>query len=132
MEKLILAVVLGLVGLVPLGVVLSRMRRNRDLRADGIRTHAVVSEVLTGMNDGMQTITLTYGPADGANWAPIARRTMMGGGPYQVGQKIEIIYDRADPHRMIYGWKHNYTVVLVLLGIVAMAFIAFAVRIALT
>ena len=125
MEKLILAAVLVVAGLLPVGVVLLRRRRNQRMMREGVRTHAVVSEVLTGINDGMQLITIEYHPQTGP---AIRRRMSLGGGPYAMGQKIEMIYDPADPQRMMLGWKTYDGLLLVLAGALALFLIAFAVR----
>jgi hypothetical protein len=129
MEKLILAAVLVVAGLLPVWVVLLRRKRNQRMLREGVRTHAVVCEVLTGINDGMQVITIEYHPQTGP---AIRRRMSLGGGPYSVGQKLEMIYHPADPQRMMLGWKTYDGLLLVLAGAVAVVLIAFAVGLVVT
>ena len=91
---------------------------------EGVRTHAVVCEVLTGINDGMQVISIEYHPQTG----PVQRRRMsLGGGPFTLGQKLEMIYHPSNPQRMMLGWKTYDGLLLVLAGAMALFFIAFAV-----
>lgn len=125
MDLFVMRIVLVLVGLLPMGVVWLKMRGNRRLLREGIRTHGVVRYVHGSSHSALNAIDLEYTTQSGMRFH---KRLSVAGLPYAVGAQLPLIYDPTDPSRMMLGWKHNYTWIFLLTGLIAIAFASFALR----
>lgn len=125
MDLVIVRLVLVLVGLLPTGVVLLKTRGTRRLVAAGIKTKGVVAQVDGIGHSQLNSIVVTFTTRTGQR---VSCRLSVAGAPYRVGQELPLIYDPADPRRMMLGWKSSYPILLVLTGAIALAFLVFAIR----
>ena len=129
--EITLSIVLGLLGSVPLVIVLIKQRRVNKLRKTGIPVSAVVEDIIETRGykgvSNFQVIVQYFVSGRGTmrssfNFSYSGKQPL-----YRRMESVEIFYDKNKPERVITKKGNNYTVALVLSAIMAAAFLALSV-----
>jgi hypothetical protein len=114
---------LGLIGFLPMGVILFRKYSNDKLKKKGVSTTAVVRDVYGVSIRGLNAVRVEYKVKETGEI--VSKNLRVAGLPYSVGDELPVIYDPVKPRRMQPDMKKGYIPILIFTVIIA-AFILFA------
>ena len=114
---------LGLIGFLPMAVILIRKNSNDKLKKHGIATTAVVRDVYGVSLRGINQVRVEYRVIDTGK--VLSKNLRVAGIPYSIGDELPVIYDPVNPKRMQLDMRKGYIPVLIFTIIIA-AFVIFA------
>ena len=125
--ELFLAFTIGVLGLIPMGIVLWKRYRVKQLKQTGVLVTGVVEDVIERQgykgSRYYQAIIQYYVPGRGTMRGSFifgySRRRPL----YTRMQSVELYYDKNKPARFIPKQGNNYTAALILTAIMAVAFL---------
>lgn len=114
---------LGLIGFLPMVVILIRKKSNDRLKRHGVATTAVVRNIYGVSLRGINIVRVEYKVRETGE--TFSKNLRVAGMPYSVGDELPVIYDPQKPRKMQPDMKKAYLPMLIFTIIIA-AFVIFA------
>ncbi len=118
----IIYTIMIIIGFVPFIITLFKMKRFKRMRQQGIKTTATVKEIYGRSAKGMNRIGIEFKLETGQL---VSQEIIVGGMPYDIGDELPLIYERADPAKNIPDPGNSYIIIVVFAFLLAI-FVLFA------
>lgn len=114
-------IALGLVGFLPMGIILFRKNRNDKFRKYGVTTTGTITELFGRSIRGINIVEIKYLVQETGE--TLSKNLRVAGVPYEVGTELPVIYDPKNPKRMQLDMRKGFIPMLIFTIIIGVVII---------